>query len=93
MPKIKNVEKRIWEVEGFDVRIMSEDGQLDVRGDKDCPIQYPYERATSDDATVSEWKTNRFKKTFANYEVQVLKADNNPVSGQTKIGTVRDSYE
>jgi hypothetical protein len=92
MPKIKNVEKRIWEVEGFDVKIMSEDGQMNIRGDKDCLIQYPYERAASDDTTVSEWKTNRFKKTFANYEVQVLKSDNTLVSGQMKIGTVRDTY-
>ena len=32
MAKLKNVEKKIWETEGFDVRFMYKD--KDVRGDK-----------------------------------------------------------
>ena len=44
MPKIKNIEKRIWEVEGFDVKIKSPSGKDDIRGDKECGVQYPYER-------------------------------------------------
>ena len=93
MPKIKNIEKRIWEVEGFDVKIKSSDGKQDIRGDKDCAVQYPYERAAKDDMTVGEWKINRFRKTFANYEVDILKADDVPATGQMKLGSVRDTYE
>ena len=33
MPLVKNVEKKIWDVQGFDVRFKTPDGK-DVRGDK-----------------------------------------------------------
>jgi hypothetical protein len=46
MPKVKNVGKRIWDTEAFDVIIRHTDGR-DMRGDKN-------------DVTVADWKARRF---------------------------------
>ncbi|GIO06232.1 hypothetical protein J31TS6_22600 [Brevibacillus reuszeri] len=92
MPKIKNVEKKIWEVEGFGVTFKHSSG-ADVRGDKNGIPQYDYERQAKNDSTVSEWKTSRFKKCYPGYDVDVLNGDGEVVNGNTKLGTVRDSYE
>lgn len=89
MPKVKNVEKKIFEVEGFEVTIMY-DGK-DVRGDKDLPVQYKGMRMTKNDFSVSEWK-NKFKRQYPGYDVAVLKNDGTKASDQTKLSTVRDTY-
>jgi hypothetical protein len=91
MSKIKNVEKRIWDVEGFDIVIKYHNGS-DVRGDKEGIPQYTYGRAAKNDMTVSEWKEGRFGSSYPGYKVDVLDGDGNPVKGQTKIGKVRDTY-
>lgn len=91
MPKIKNVEKRIWEIEGFAVAFKHASGK-DIRGDKDGIPQYVYERQAKNDSTVSEWKNKRFKQSYPGFDVKVLDADGNSVKGQTKLGTVRDTY-
>lgn len=90
MPKVKNVEKKMWDVEGFDVCI-KHNGK-DVRGDKSGLPQYSYERSAKNDMTVSEYKKKRFGPNFPGYELDVLDGDGNSVPGQTKLSTVRDSY-
>jgi len=90
MPKVKNVEKKIWDVEGFDV-CFKYNGK-DVRGDKSGLPQYPYERSAKNDMTVSEYKKQRFDPNFPGFELDVLDGVGNSVTGQTKLSTVRDSY-
>ncbi|HHQ4534894.1 hypothetical protein ACE1BS_21620 [Aeromonas jandaei] len=91
MSKVKNVEKRIWDIEGFDVRFMA--GGRDVRGDKEGLPQYnTFERAARNDWTVKEWKEKRFSQCYPGYDVEILDGDGEPVPGQTKLGTVRDTY-
>lgn len=92
MPKIKNVERRIWEIEGFAVRFLYRDG-TDVRGDKTGLPGYPYERAASNDITVETWKNTRFRQVYPGYEIDVLDGYNSSVQGNTKLATVRQSYE
>lgn len=87
-----NVEKRIWDIEGFSVTIKYHNGQ-DVRLDKDGMPQYgPYERMAKNDMSVSEWKQHRFFTTFAGYDVDVLDGDGFVCNGNMKLGNVRDSY-
>ena len=78
MPKVKNVEKRIWDTEAFDVIIRHTDGR-DMRGDKN-------------DVTVADWKARRFAGIYPGLAIDVLDGDGNAVAGNTKLGTVRDSY-
>lgn len=90
MPKIKSIEKRIWDLEGFDVQFKA--NGKDVRGDKDGIPQYTYEKMAKNDMTVSDWRKCRFKKVYPGFTVWVLDGNGKKVAGQMKLGTVRDSY-
>ena len=91
MPLVKNVEKKIWDIEGFDVTIKTPDG-ANVRGDKSNFPQYNYNIISKSDWTVSEWKEKRFKKLYLGYDVDVLKVDGSVAAGQSRLGTIRDTY-
>ncbi len=90
MPKVKNIEKRIWDVEGFDVVIKS--NGKDLRGDKQGLKQYEGERASRNSWTVAEWKKKKFENQYPGLEVDVLDGDGKPVDGRKTLGTVRDTY-
>lgn len=91
MPKVKNVEKKIWDIEGFDITFLHADGR-NVHGALANIPQYPYVNAAANDRTVTEWKTKRFAMTYPGFEVQVIDGNGNQAHGATKLGTVRDSY-
>lgn len=89
MPTIKNVEKKISKIEGFNVRFMS--NGKDVRGDMDIPAQYQAQKMSKNSYSVGEFK-QKLKKQFVNFDFDVLKKDGSKASGQTKLSTVRDTY-
>lgn len=89
MPKVKNVEKRIYDVEGFQV-VIKKDGK-DVRGDASLPNQYQAEKMSKNSFSVKEWQ-EKFKRQYAGYAVDVLKSDGKKASGQMLLSTVRDTY-
>lgn len=89
MPKVRNVEKAISKKEGFEVKI--ELNGKNVRGDKELPKQYAAERMSKNGMTVSEFK-DKFKKQFPGYDITVYRKDGSAPSGQTHLGTVRDTY-
>ena len=90
MPKLKNVEKKIWDTEGFDVKFL-QNGK-DVHGDKQGIPQYSYSKAAKNDMTVNEWKKVRFGQSYPGFDVMVLDGHGERVAAQTKLGTVRDTY-
>lgn len=89
MPKVNIIEKRIFEIEGFQVDIVKD--EKNVRGDMQLPKQYEAERMTRNSMTVSDWK-NKFKTQYPGYDAVVYKNDGDKASGQTKLATVRDTY-
>lgn len=89
MPQIKNIEKRIFDVEGFEVTIMK-DGR-NMRSDAVLPVQYNAQRMTKDSATVGEFKA-KFRSQFPGYEVEVLLRNGSFAPGQMLLSTVRESY-
>ena len=89
MPRVSIIEKRIFEIEGFQVDIMNKG--KNVRDDLVLPKQYEAERMTKNSMTVSDWKA-KFKKQYPGYDVIVYKNDGSKASGQTKLSTVRDTY-
>ncbi len=92
MAKVKNIEKRIWDIEGFDVCILHADGS-DARGDLSGLPHFPkYEKASKNNMTVETWKENRFRQTYPGFDVTVLDGDGNNCPGNTLLATVRDSY-
>lgn len=90
MPKVQAIEKRIFNVEGFDVIIRGQDGK-DLRSDMVLPKQYQAERMTRNSHSVSQWK-DKFKEQYPGYEIDVLNGHGNKVRGNTKLSNVRDSY-
>jgi hypothetical protein len=88
---IRNIEKRIFEVEGFEVKFM-QNGK-DVRGDLDINAkQYCADYAAKNSYSVSNWITKRFSVQYPGYDVWVLNGDGTKAKGQAKLSTVRDSY-
>ncbi|MEQ8436529.1 MAG: hypothetical protein RIB65_03495 [Ilumatobacter fluminis] len=92
MATIANVEKRIYEIEGFEVRVRHSHGGRDVRSDKSNVKQYPYKRALKHSKNVKAWREGRFASTYPGYSVEVLDADGQVAHGGTLLGTVRDGY-
>lgn len=91
MPKVKSVEKQIWDLEGFDVSIRHDDGR-DVRSDRDGLPSYKYERAAKNDMTVGDWREQRFRHSYPGFRVAVFDGDGNEVHGAMQLGTLRDTY-
>lgn len=89
MPLVKNIEKKIYDVEGFEVTIRH-DGK-DVRGDATLPTQFAGQRMTKNSASVSDFR-NKFQRQYAGYNVDILKGDGSKAPGQMKLSTVRDTY-
>lgn len=89
MPKVQNIEKRIYDIEGFEVDITKD--AKNVRGDLQLPKQYEAERMSKNSMTVGEWK-NKFRTQYPGYDVVVKKNNGEKASGQTKLATVRDTY-
>jgi hypothetical protein len=89
MAKVKNVEIKILETEGFEVRIKN--NGKDLRGDKGGLPQWPGLRASRNAMTVSQWK-GKFSNKYPGYEVDVLDVNGEVVSGNTLLATVRDTY-
>jgi hypothetical protein len=92
MPSIGNVERRIRRVEHFEARFLYLDG-TDVRGDKQGLPQYPYGVAASGAITIDAWKRGRFRLAYPGYEVKVLNRRGRALPGNTRLSTVRDSYQ
>jgi len=91
MPLTKNVEKRIWDIEGFAVVIRHSDGR-DMRGDRTGLPMYSYDRMAKNSMTVSTWKEQRFSPRYPGLDIDVLDGAGIAVSGNTLLSTVRDSY-
>jgi hypothetical protein len=92
MSTIGSVERKIKRIEHFEVRFLYLDG-TDVRSDKERLPQYPYEVAASGDITVESWKRRRFRRAYPGYDVKVVDARRTAVPGNTRLATIRDTYQ
>lgn len=92
MSKVEHVERKIRRVEGFDVRILHLRGS-DVSGDREGLPQYGYDRAADNNITVEHWKATRFRPSYPGFEVDVVDSRGVSVQGNTKLSTVRQTYE
>ena len=50
------------------------------------------ERMAKNEVTVAGWKARRFAGIYPGLAIDVLDGNGNAVAGNTKLGTVRDSY-
>lgn len=77
-------------IEGFMVIFKDASGR-DMRDDRPDIKQWPFERKSKNDLTVNDWK-KKFNRVYQGFDVDILKGDEMPATGQTKLSTVRDSY-
>ena len=92
MPILKNVEKSIAQLEGFDISFFHRDGK-DAHGALDNIPTYKYQNAAMGRMTVSDWKKNRFSQVYPGFDVAVYDGDGYEVTaGQTLLATVRETY-
>lgn len=89
MPLVKNAEKRICEIEGFEVTIRY--AGKDVRSDASLPTQYAGIRMTKNSASVNDFR-QKFQCQYPGYDIDVLKGDGTKAPGQMKLETVRNTY-
>jgi len=84
--------KELSEIEDFAVKF------LDA---KDCPVdvaanglpRYDFDRRSRGSMTVKEWKEIRFAKTYPGYGCEVLNGDGTAAHGNTKLDSVRSTYD
>jgi len=84
--------RELAELEGFDVEVVDEKGEsvdLKTNGFQ----RFNYDRRAKSSMTVTEWKQTRFQTTFVGYTCQVLNGDGTAAHGNTKLESVRQSYE
>ena len=93
MPSIKNVQRKIRRVEGFEAIFLHLDGH-DVNDSMEGVPQYPFANAADNYMTVEDWKRVRFRENYPGFKVAVLDGVGTSVDfGQTKLVTVRATYD
>lgn len=91
MALVKNVEKRIFDIEGFEVRIRDANGRA-LNRNSQIPMYPNYERQSQNNWRVSEWKEKKFNITYPRLKVDVLDGQGNVARGMRILGRVRDTY-
>lgn len=84
--------REIGDLEGFDVEFYDKNGNPADPKTNGLP-KYNFDRKAKSSATISEIKESRFKKIYPDYEVKILKGDGSIANGNTKLSSVRESYE
>lgn len=84
--------RSLGDLEDFDVQVTDKDGNVvDVK--QNGFGKYDFEKRAKSSTTVNEWKDKRFKKAYPGYDCKVLNADGSEARGNTKLETVRKTYE
>ena len=84
--------RALGDLEDFDVEVIDKDGKV-VDPKKNGFAKFDFEKRAKGSTTVNDWKEKRFKKTYPGYDCRVLQADGTEAHGNTKLETVRGTYE
>lgn len=86
-------EQEICGIEEFCVKIKDAESGRKIMSNKVIRCKYDYERKRSQNNTVSQWKSGRFRKVFSDeYDVDVLFYNGTVAHGGTLLINVRSSY-
>jgi hypothetical protein len=91
---LKNLEKKMWDFEGFQVRVVKIKGGRDVRADKRDVGNYNSKRKAKGTFTVKEFVGGRLRKRFEKFgwRGQVVLGDGSTAHGNMTLENVRKSY-
>lgn len=90
MPMVKNVERRIGEVERFEVHFFLNGSN--VNGHKEGIPQYAKSRVSPGSWTIKEWKKKVFSQQYPGYDAVVLNGEGNEPHGGMTLDNLRDTY-
>lgn len=85
--------RQIGDLEDFDVQFVDKKTKAPIDPKTNGYPGYKFEKKARGDTTVGEWQKNRAEKTYKGAEVVVLKGDGSVAGKNTKLSTVRKSYE
>jgi hypothetical protein len=92
MPQVKSVEAKVRRLEGFAIRILTEDG-ADVRSDRQLSAQFDgYTNKAPGTLTVAGWRRNRFAPQFPGFDVAICLGNGEDAPGNMLLARVRDTY-
>jgi hypothetical protein len=93
MATLGRVESQIERLEGFRVAFVTLEGR-NLRGDRIGIPGYSgrFENRAPGRMTVERWKKGRFHQVYPGFTVEVLLGDGARARGNTRLGTVRNSY-
>jgi len=91
MAQMRNVEKRIFDMEGFEVRIKDVNGRR-LRPTDSLNMYSCCERMAKNTWTVQEWKNERFTRDYPDHQVDVMDGKGAIARGNTTLARVRDTY-
>lgn len=80
------------DLECFDIEVIDQNGNTVDPKTNGFP-KFDFDNRAKKSMTVNEWKQGRFKVSYPNYECRVLNADGSEAHGNTKLASVRDTYE
>ena len=80
------LEQQISRIEGFNATIKQ--GGKDVRSDKGGFEDWPYQKQSKGNMTVSEW-ISKFQNQYPGYDVDVSSAGNAYIHGNTLLKNIR----
>jgi hypothetical protein len=84
--------RELAELEDFDVEVIDANGNAVDPKTNGFP-RFDYDRRAKSSTTVTEWKQKRFQATYPGYNCRVLNGDGSEAHGNTKLESVRESYE
>jgi hypothetical protein len=84
--------RELGDLEGFDVQVLDGNGTVVDPKINGFP-QYDFDRKAKGSTTVTEWKESRFNSKYPGYRCRVLNGDGTESHGNTKLESVRATYE
>jgi hypothetical protein len=84
--------RELADLEGFDIQVLDANGAV-VDPTRNGLPRFDFDRKAKGSMTVTEWKDGRFKPTYAGYDCRVLNGDGTEAHGNTKLESVRATYE
>jgi hypothetical protein len=84
--------RELGQLEGFDVEFLDAKGNpVDMKNNGFA--KYSFDRKANGSVTVSDWRERRFQQSYPGYGCTFLNGDGSEAHGNTKLESVRASYE
>jgi hypothetical protein len=84
--------RALGDLEDFDIEVLDQNGEA-VDPKTNGFAKYDFDRRAKGSMTVSDWKEKRFGTTYGGYTCRVLNSDGTEAHGNTKLESVRSTYE